>query len=106
MSNTRLETLKSMLEQDPDNAFARYSLAVEYGNAGDPERAVEEFRTLLATHPDYVAGYYHGGRALEKLGRIEEARALYEAGIAASLRKGDAHARSELQAALEMLDLA
>jgi tetratricopeptide (TPR) repeat protein len=101
--SARLETLKSMLAQDPDNAFARYGLAMELLNAGSAEAAVEEFEQLLAAHPDYTYGYFHGGRALEQLGRLEEARALYERGVEASRRKGDAKALNEIQAALDIL---
>jgi Tfp pilus assembly protein PilF len=101
----RLDVLRSMLEQDPRNAFARYGVAMEYVNQGDHARAVAEFETLLGNDPDYVPGYYHAGRALEKLGRIDEARAVYENGISVARRKGDQHAASELQAALDMVGL-
>jgi tetratricopeptide (TPR) repeat protein len=105
MSTNRLDLLKSMLDQDPNSAFARYGLAMEFVNRGENELAVAEFEKLITAHPDYVAGYYHGGRALEKLGRIDEARAVFEKGIKAATRKGDDHARSELQAALDMVGL-
>jgi len=100
---TRLETLKEMVAKSPTDAFLRYGLANEYANAGNLEQAVTEFQELLAANPDYGAGYYHGGRTLEKLGRLEDARAIYEKGIEVTSRTGDAHTRSELQAALDIL---
>ena len=39
------------------------------------------------------------------MGKIDEARAMYEKGIEVTTRTGDAHTRSELQAALDMLYL-
>ncbi|HVN05968.1 MAG TPA: tetratricopeptide repeat protein [Bryobacteraceae bacterium] len=99
----RLEVLKTMVAQNPHDSFSRYGLAMEYANAGDLELAVEEYRALLAINPNYSAAYYHGGQALEKLGRREEARTLYREGIEASTRIGDLHARSEMQAALDLL---
>ena len=105
MSADRIAALKAMLEQDPNSAFARYGLAIAYVNAGQTEEALKEFQTLLQTHPDYAAGYYHQGRALESLGRIDEARAIMERGIEVTTRIGDAHTRSELQAALDMLGI-
>ena len=42
---------------------------------------------------------------LEKLGDIEQARAFYEKGVEVTARTGDQHARSELQAALDMLPI-
>jgi tetratricopeptide (TPR) repeat protein len=103
MASTRLETLKGMVEQNPTDSFARYGLAMEYRNTGDLEAAMGQFDALLAAHPDYSAGYYHGGLTLEKLGRTAEARALYLRGIEATTRKGDLHTRDEIQAALDLL---
>ena len=100
---TRLEMLKEMVAQSPADAFLRYGLATEYANAGDLTQAAAEYQELLAANPDYAAGYFHGGRTLEKLGRLEDARAIYEKGIEVTGRTGDAHTRSELQAALDIL---
>lgn len=105
MSSNRLEVLKSLVAQNPADAFARYGLAMELVRSGSPEVAVEEFRQLLAANPNYAAGYFHGGQTLEKLGRVEEARALYEQGIEVTSRTGDAHTRSELQGALDLLPI-
>ena len=99
----RIAALRSMLAADPSNAFARYGLAQEYVKAGDDERALVEFRTILEADPDYQAAYYHAGKALERLGRKEDARAVYARGVEASRRTGDAHARGELEAAMEEL---
>jgi len=102
MSN-RLEVLQNMVTQNPGDSFSRYGLAMEYARTGELERAIEEYRALLATNPNYSAAYYHGGQTLEKVGRREEARELYRAGLEATTRIGDLHARSEIQAALELL---
>src|SRR5215472_7088325 len=104
MAANRLETLKNMVAQNPNDSFLRYGLAMGHRNAGDLETAIVEFRTLIAANPDYVAAYFHGGQTLERLSRTEDARELYRRGIEASQRTGDAHARSELEAALSMLD--
>ena len=102
MSN-RLEVLKNMVAQNPNDSFSRYGLAMEYANSGDLERAMQEYQALLAANPAYSAGYYHGGQTLEKLGRREDARTLYRQGIEATTRSGDLHTRSEIQAALDLL---
>ena len=103
MENTRLETLKSMVAQNPQDSFARYGLAMEYRNAGDLEGAIREFRALLEVNPNYGYAYFHGGQTLEKLGRVDEAAAMYRDGIEASTRSGDQHARGEIQGALDLL---
>ncbi|HLH20068.1 MAG TPA: tetratricopeptide repeat protein [Bryobacteraceae bacterium] len=103
MNGTRLDLLKGLLEQKPGDSFLRYGLAMEYRNTGDLEAAVREFRALLAADPDYHAAYFQGGQTLERLGRLDEARELYREGVAVTSRKGDQHARSEMQAALDLL---
>ena len=101
----RSETLRAMLSLDPKNTFARYGLAMEHVKNGRSEQAIDEYRTLLENDPNYAAAYYHGGQALEQLGRVEEARDWYERGIELTGRTGDSHTRSELQAALDLLPI-
>jgi tetratricopeptide (TPR) repeat protein len=103
MASTRLDILKSMVEQNPSDSFSRYGLAMEYRNGGDLEAAISEFRSLIAVNPNYGYAYFHGGQTLERLGRIEEAAEMYRAGIEAADRSGDQHARSEIQGALDLL---
>jgi Tfp pilus assembly protein PilF len=105
MSANRMEVLKSMLAQNPRDSFARYGLAMEYANQGELVQAVTEYQVLLEHNPDYAAAYFHGGQALEKLGRIDDAREMYRKGIETTSRTGDQHTKSELQAALEMLPI-
>ena len=105
MATNRMEILLSMVAKNPQDSFARYGLAMEYANSGQPAEAVAEFGTLLEHDRDYAAAYYHGGQALEKLGRVEDARTMYEHGIEASTRKGDLHTRSEIEAALGLLPI-
>ncbi|MBL8221530.1 MAG: tetratricopeptide repeat protein [Bryobacterales bacterium] len=105
MAIDRVEALKAMLAQDPTNSFVRYGLAQAYSGSGRLEEAVTAYRELLQADPMYVAGYFHGGQALEKLGRVEEARDIYLQGLEACTRKGDLHTRGEIQGALDMLPI-
>ena len=100
VDRTRIEALQQLLAQDPSNTLARYGLAMEYVRAGELARALPEFEALLASDPAYSAAYFHGGQTLEKLGRLEEARDTFRRGVAVTK---DPHARSELQAALDVL---
>ena len=92
-----------MVAQNPNDPFLRYGLAMEYRNGGDLEASISEFRLLIEANPDYAAAYQHGAQVLVHLGRTEEARSVYRAGIAVAARKGDRHARDEMQAALDLL---
>src|SRR5215813_14194743 len=93
-----------MLEQfvaaKPDDAFSRYGLAMECMNAGDTAAANEHFRTLIERNADYVPAYLMYAQMLSKESRNPEAREVLSTGIAAAIRKGDAHARSEMETLL------
>ena len=95
-----MQVLEQMLALQPDNAFARYGLAMEHVRLGQLEEGVREFEALLERSPEYSAAYFHGGQTLEKLGRLDQAREWYRRGAGVTR---DPHARSELQAALDIL---
>jgi tetratricopeptide (TPR) repeat protein len=99
----RLEILQSMLAQNPADAFGRYGLAMELVKTGDLDGAIEHFQLLLEHNPNYSAGYFHGGQTFEKMGRIEDAKAIYTKGIEVTTANGDGHTCSELRAALSSL---
>ncbi len=103
MTNNRIDILRGMVASNPNDSFARYGLAMEYIKAGTLQAAVDEFASLIQVNPSYPAAYFHGGQTLEKLGKIDDAKALYRKGIEVTTTIGDDHARSELQAALDIL---
>jgi tetratricopeptide (TPR) repeat protein len=100
---TRREVLEEFVAAHPNDAFARYGLAVECGNQGENTAAIEHFDKLLAAHPDYVTGYFQYGQLLARLSRIDEARKRLSDGIEAARRTGDQHALSEMEGALAQL---
>jgi len=67
MELTRIEFLEESLRSDPNSAFLRYALAMEFMNAGRGEEAWTQFEHLLAHHPDYAATYYQAGKFLAAL---------------------------------------
>ena len=101
----RIEALKAMAAQDPTNLLARYGLAMEYVKREAYREAVETFEEVLKVNPNYAAAYFHGGQTYEKMGQVDDARAIYERGIEVTTRTGDGHTRAELQGALDLLPL-
>ena len=96
--------LTEILTHNPNDAFARYGLAMEHANQGQTEAATEEFNRLLAAHPDYTAGYFMAAQTLAKAQRSEDAKARLAQGIASARRTGNQHALNEMQAMLEELE--
>ena len=101
MEPSRIEILQQTLQSTPENAFARYALALELSRSAQPELAWEHFEYLLAHQPDYAATYLQAGMFLSKQGRREEAREIFKKGIEVNRRQGNLHAQSELEAAFE-----
>jgi predicted Zn-dependent protease len=99
----RLAMLNEILSHNPDDAFARYGLAMEHSKAGEVERALEEFAKLLSTHPDYTAGYFMAAQTLVSANRVDEAKKMLVEGISSARRTGNTHAQSEMTALLDEL---
>lgn len=99
----RLSMLQQIVESKPQDAFARYGLAMELSNRGELEPALVEFNKLLGLHPDYAAGYFMAAQQLAKAARNDEAKDYLQRGIAAAERTRNAHAAGEMQAMLEDL---
>jgi predicted Zn-dependent protease len=99
----RLTMLNEILSHNPNDAFARYGLAMEYSKSGEVERALNEFGKLLSTHPDYTAGYFMAAQTLVTANRVDEAKKMLVDGISSAARTNNAHAQSEMTALLDEL---
>ena len=99
----RLELLTQFLEQNPNDAFARYGLALEYSKLGQTETALQQFDKLLELHPDYSNGYFMAAQTLARVERNDEAKAMLLKGIESAKRTGNRHALNEMSAMLEEL---
>ena len=99
----RIEILKGFLNDNPNDSFSRYALALEYVKLGQNDDALREFETVKTNDPQYVATYYQLGQLYQKLGKTHEAEKTLRTGITVATKAGDEHTRSELEAALEGL---
>ena len=100
----RVSTFKTFITRSPADPFPRYGLAMEYKGAGSLSEAWVTFEELLQKFPDYVPTYLMAGGTLLALGRSGEAAETFRKGIEVSGRRGDLHAKKELEAALAELE--
>lgn len=100
----KIPLLKEILAQNPDDAFARYGLAMEYANQGEVETALSEFEQLIQRNPDYTPAYFMAAQTLASAQRPEEAKERLRTGIASAIRTGNSHAQSEMQSMLDELE--
>ncbi len=103
-TSDKLTKLFALLERSPKDTFLLYGVGMEYKKLNDIPRAIDYFNQTLAVDPGYCYAYYQRGQVQEMTGDLASAKSSYSAGIAAAERVGDGHARSELEAALQMLD--
>ncbi len=92
-----------MLADDPQDAFLRYSLAMELQKEGEHERSLAIFDALAKQDPPHVAACFRMGQLLAGLGQIAAARSALRDGIAAARAQGDAHAAGEMSEFLTSL---
>jgi Tfp pilus assembly protein PilF len=100
---SRRQMLEEFVVRKPDDAFSRYGLAMECMNGGDASAAESQFRALLERNPDYVPAYLMFAQMLARESRTSDAKLILSSGIAAATKKGDQHARAELETLLRDL---
>jgi tetratricopeptide (TPR) repeat protein len=103
VTSDKLAQLFKLLEREPHDAFLLYGIGMEHKKLGFPDKAIEYFDRTIAADAEYCYAYYQRGQVCAQAGRLEEAKRSFQQGIDAAQRVGDAHAREELQAALESI---
>lgn len=101
----RVDALKQMLADQPNDEFALYALALEY-KSGDPDlwdEAESLLERLLEVQPDQLYGWYQLGDLRIADGRPEAARPALEEGLRRAQALNEAKAASELQALLDQV---
>lgn len=104
MAESRIEVFKKMLVTEPANAAVRFGLANELLKLERFEEAVSELQTYLSQTDDQGNAYGKLAQALERLGRIDEAREAYRQGSAAAQRHGHPGMAQDFQMALAELE--
>ena len=104
MTINRIEILKSYVDEDPEDAFSRYALALEYVKLENDPAAEPLMEHLNKEQPDYLPNYYHYGKLLERKGLFKEAIGIYNAGIQIAVLSNDSHTISELRSSLEAIN--
>ena len=92
-----IENLEGMLARGQDNALLRFSLGGAYLKAGDNDRAVVHLAQAVAHDPTYSAAWKLYGKALAEVGRLQDAVAAFDSGIAVAEAKGDIQAAKEMR---------
>ncbi len=104
MSNPkRLEMLEKLTGGGQADSFTWYALALEYSGLQRVDDALRTFQTLRQKDADYLPMYLMCGTMLTQAGRRAEGREWLESGIVMARAKGESHALSELEDALNLI---
>lgn len=103
MTGDRLEALRRMAEDRPDDPRLQFGLAVELLNRGKTREGISALRAYLDQAEDEGNGWGRLGTALADVGEWEEARDAYRRGIEIANRRGHSGLADELAEAMESL---
>ena len=102
MNSALLDKLKQFVEEEPNDPFNWYALALEYLKS-DRAQALNIFTQLIARHPDYLPSYYQAGVLYSEQNQPEDAKTIFKKGIAIAKAQQEAKTAMELQQALQAL---
>lgn len=96
MDAERIKQLEQLLEQDPNDTFSLYAIAMEYIGKGDFGKAAEYLERLLGVDEDYVPAYLQLAKLLLKLGQKGKALEVIEKGYSKADQNAQYHIRDKL----------
>ncbi len=93
----RLESLLKLLEQDPNDSFLSYGIALEHISASNFVEAERYLSSIIKKDPDYVPAYMQLAQVYENLNLIDKAKNIYKEGIEIARNNNDSHAADEME---------
>lgn len=94
----RITQLKQFAEEEPNDPFNLYALALEYLKT-NPLEAINIFDKLTHTHSDYLPTYYPYAQLMIERKDIEKAESIFQKGMEIASAKNDLKTLHEIQAA-------
>ena len=102
MNSQRIEMLKKMVSEDPEDPFYPYALALEYMHTNRSE-ALSILMDVMKHYPDYLPPYYQAGLLSVESGKEEEGKVILEKGIGVAQKQNDRKTLNELRSLLDNL---
>ena len=99
----RIETIKAMLQDKPDDVFLLYSLGMEEASRGRLDLAADALGECIAADADYLPAWVERAKVLRAAGRLDQAREAFEGALELADRGDDSHAADAIRQQLEAL---
>jgi len=97
---TRIEQFRTLLESDPDNDMAHFSLGNALIGAGRHDEAAEAFIACTRVNPGMTKAFQLAGRALIDSGQTDRAKGVLLRGYEEATTRGDMLPKNEIEAML------
>jgi uncharacterized protein HemY len=100
----RIETVREMLKEDPNDPFLHYALGLELVKKQHYQEAISAFQTVIQLNETYVAAYYQIAIIFIHLDIVDVARTYIHKGMDQALLKKDFKSKGELEELLEGIE--
>ena len=101
---SRLDQLLVMLNEEPQDAFLRYAVAIEYASAGNLQEGISRIESLITDLPEYLGAYYQLGQLYEQIAETEKALDVYRRGAVVAKKQNNTKTLGELNTAILLLE--
>jgi len=100
----RLTELQQFLKEDPEDAFVKYALSLEYLRLNNLPEAGKIFSQLAENNPPYLPVFYQYGKFLEQTGDPGKAKMIYTKGMEIASSQRNQKTWMELKEALSQME--
>lgn len=100
----RYHQIQKMLEEQPDDEFLHYALALECINMERVDEGISILEKLRERAPEYLGLYYKLANTYSLTGQHEKAVETFKAGIRLADDQQDFKTRNELKQALALME--
>jgi len=100
MNSARISLLEGYIEEEPENPFNRYALAMEYYDE-NPPRALALLGELCDSFPSYLPTYFKLAHLLWEEENWEKAEKTFLSGIQLAENLGETKTLAELKSAYQ-----
>lgn len=100
----RYHQIQKMLEEQPNDDFLHYALALECINMGQVSEGIDILEKLREKSPDYLGLYYKLANTYSLTGKHDKAVETFKAGIRLADDQQEFKTRNELKQALSLLE--
>lgn len=100
MNRDRIKLLEKYIQEEPNNPFNSYALAMEYYES-DPEKSAELLLELTMIHPEYLPTYFKAAHLLWEMENQQKTEELFKQGIQLAKQQNDSKALHELSSAYQ-----